>query len=266
GLTLALISSVWAWQYLPTEAVTDLFIVDAHAHFYMLAILIATIACIILAYPYMQSHSGNREELYLLMVLAATGGMVLVCSRHFAGLFIGLELLSIPMYGLAAYSFQRSHSLEAGIKYLLLSAVATAFLLFGMALLYAHTGQLSYAGIEQALQANNSVSTNLVWTGTSMMLVAFAFKLSLVPFHLWTPDVYEGAPAPVTAFLATASKIAVIGALLRFLYTVPALNSEYLREVLAILAGISIIGGNLLALLQTNVKRLLAFSSIAHFG
>jgi NADH-quinone oxidoreductase subunit N len=213
----------------------------------------------------METHPGNKEELYLLMVLSASGGMILVTANHFAGLFVGMEILSIPLYGLAAYSFQRSQSLESGIKYLILSAIATAFLLFGMALLYADTGHLTYTGIQQVL-ATHSENSMLIWAGVAMMLVAFAFKLSLIPFHLWTPDVYEGAPVPITAFLATVSKIAAVAALLRLLHTIPALNTVGVQTIFAIMASVSIIGGNLLALMQSNLKRLLGFSSIAHFG
>lgn len=264
-LNIALVVTMVLGMSFPVQTVTDLFIVDSYAYFYMGLILIATLACVSFAYVYMETHPGNREELYLLLMLSTAGGMVLVTANHLAGLFIGLEVLSIPVYGLVAYSFQRSRSLETGIKYLVLSAVATAFLLFGMALIYADTGQLSYTGLQQVLATKSELSI-LVWTGLAMMLVTFAFKLSLVPFHLWTPDVYEGAPIPVTAFLATVGKIAVIAALLRLLHTIPALDTAGVRALLAAMSVLSILGGNLLALMQTNIKRLLGFSSIAHFG
>lgn len=265
GLNAALIATLWIWHNMHAQPVTALFMVDAYACFYMSIILVATLACTTLAYAYMGTHPGNREELYLLALLSASGALALVSSRHLVGMFISLEIMSVPIYGMVAYSFQRSRSLEAGIKYLVLSAVATTFLLFGMALLYAETGQLSYTGIQLALSAKSELPM-LVIVGFAMMLVTFAFKLSLVPFHLWTADVYEGAPVPVTAFLATVSKIAVLAAFLRLLQSIPALNTDGVRLVLALMAGMSIIGGNLLALMQTNIKRLLGFSSIAHLG
>lgn len=265
GLGVALIATLWVSASIPAQVVTPLFIVDSYAEFYMALILVTTIVCVIFAYAYMESYAGNREELYLLLMLSAAGGMTLVTANHLAGLFIGLEVLSIPMYGLVAYSFQRSRSLETGIKYLVLSAISTSFFIFGMALLYADTGQLTYAGIQQVLAARPTISL-LIWTGLAMMLVTFAFKLSLVPFHLWTADVYEGAPVPVTAFLATVGKIAVVAALLRFLHSIPALDTAGVRTLLAIISILSILGGNLLALMQTNIKRLLGFSSIAHLG
>ena len=145
---------------------------------------------------------------------------MLVSAQHLAGLFIGLELLSIPTYGLVAYAFFNKRSLEAGIKYMVLSAAGSAFLLFGMALLYAEAGSLSFTGIGHALAATNSPAP-IAQLGLAMMLIGLAFKLSLVPFHLWTPDVYEGAPAPVAAFLATASKVAVFAVMVRLFQISP---------------------------------------------
>jgi NADH-quinone oxidoreductase subunit N len=266
GLNAALISVWWVSRTVALpQAVTELFVVDSFACFYMALILVATLACITLAHAYMETHSGNREELYLLLTLSATGGLVMVCSRHMAGLFIGMEILTVPLFGLIAYSFKRSRSLEAGIKYLVLSAMSTAFMLFGIALLYAQTGHLSYAGIHSVLVQSLQVPM-LAWAGCAMIFVAFAFKLSFVPFHLWTPDVYEGAPAPVSAFLATASKVAVFAAFIRLLQDLPLMSFGPMHDVLAAIAGLSIIVGNLLALTQSNIKRMLGYSSIAHFG
>src|SRR5690606_35622418 len=125
-----------------------------------------------------------------------------------------LELLSVPVYGMVAYTFRNKRALEAGIKYMVLSAAASAMLLFGMALVYAVSGSLSFAGVSVAYA--NGLNDSILLTGTALILAGLAFKLSIAPFHLWTPDVYEGAPAPVAAFLATASKTAVFAALMRF--------------------------------------------------
>lgn len=250
---------------LPPLGITPLLVVDGYACFYMGMLLVITLACATLSHAYMEGYDGNREEMYLLLLLAVLGGLVLVCSRHLAAFFIGLELLSVPVYGMVAYTFHNRRSLEAGIKYMVLSAAASALLLFGMALIYAVAGTLSYSGLSASYLGQNAHSP-LLLAGTALMIVGLGFKLSFVPFHIWTPDVYEGAPAPVAAFLATASKTAVFAALLRFFYEGGVLSSEHLRDVLAILAGLSIIVGNLLALAQTNIKRLLGYSSIAHFG
>ncbi|KFX69126.1 NADH:ubiquinone oxidoreductase subunit N [Pseudomonas taeanensis MS-3] len=269
GLNLALLSLIPALQVAPLH-VTALLTVDRFACFFMALILVATLACVTLAHAYLgekqgKGYPGNREELYLLMLLAAAGGLVLVSAQHLAGLFIGLELLSVPTYGLVAYAFFDKRSLEGGIKYMVLSAAGSAFLLFGMALLYADAGTLSFAGIGAVL-APAALPGPLVQLGMGMMLVGLAFKLSLVPFHLWTPDVYEGAPAPVAAFLATASKVAAFAVLLRLFQISPAAATPALHDLLTIIAVASILFGNLLALLQSNLKRLLGYSSIAHFG
>ncbi len=268
GLNLALLSIIPALKVAPL-AVTSLLQVDNFACFYMALILAATLACVTLAHAYMGDakvgYPGNREELYLLILLAAAGGMVLVSAQHLAGLFVGLELLSVPVYGMVAYAFFDRRSLEAGIKYMVLSAAGSAFLLFGMALLYADAGSLSFAGIGAKLAATGAQSA-IAQIGLSMMLVGLAFKLSLVPFHLWTPDVYEGAPAPVAAFLATASKVAVFAVLLRLFQLSPAANGGLMNDALTVIGIASILIGNLLALMQNNLKRLLGYSSIAHFG
>lgn len=269
GLNLALLSIIPALGVAPLE-VTPLLRIDSFAAYYSAVILAATLACITLTHAYLggasgKGYPGNREELYLLMLLACAGGIVLVSAQHLAGLFIGLELLSVPTYGLIAYAFFNRRSLEAGIKYMVLSAAGSAFLLFGMALLYAESGSLSFAGIGASLAAGAAQSA-LVQIGVGMMLIGLAFKLSLVPFHLWTPDVYEGAPAPVSAFLATASKVAVFAVLLRLYQISPAFADGWLGDLLSLLAVASILFGNLLALLQSNLKRLLGYSSIAHFG
>ncbi|MFI8608751.1 NADH-quinone oxidoreductase subunit NuoN [Pseudomonas sp. AOB-7] len=266
GLNLALLALLPALRVMPLE-VTPLLRIDSFAAFYMALILVATLACVTLAHAYLgegrgKGYPGNREELYLLMLLSACGGLVLVSAQHLAGLFIGLELLSVPTYALVAYAFFNRRSLEAGIKYMILSAAGSAFLLLGMALLYAESGSLAFAAIGASLGTPGLLAQSAL----GLMLVGLAFKLSLVPFHLWTPDVYEGAPAPVAAFLATASKVAVFAALLRLFQLAPVAAAPALHELLAALAVASILVGNLLALLQNNLKRLLGYSSIAHFG
>jgi len=265
GLNLALLSIIPALKVTPL-AVTSLLLVDHFALYYTGLTLVATLACLTLTHAYLgkgqaqEGFPGNREELYLLMLLAAAGGVVLVSTEHLAGLFIGLELLSVPLYGMVGYAFFNRHSLEAAIKYMVLSATGSAFLLFGMALLYGETGSLVFSVIGQA------AITDLTRLGIGLMLVGLAFKLSLVPFHLWTPDVYQGAPAPVATFLATASKVGVFAVLVRLFEMSPATADGWLNTLLTLIAIASILVGNLLALLQSNLKRLLSYSSIAHFG
>lgn len=261
GLGLALIAQAFAWQVIPLH--TLLLEFDGLALLAGLLILASTLACAILSHAYLESFHERREEFYVLLLCAAAGGMVLAASRHLASLLIGLELLSMPLYGMLAYAFHEQRSLEAGIKYLILSAAASAFLLFGMALLYAQTGELRIDVLMASLNQSEGV-----WglAGIGLMLVGLGFKLSVVPFHLWTPDVYEGGPGPATTFLATASKVAVFALLMRLMLSTPVLQSEWLRAVLTVLALASMLVGNLLALTQSNLKRILGYSSIAHFG
>jgi len=268
GLNLALAAVLYVAFSQPPVGVTPLLVVDLYACFYMGLLLITTLACTTLSHAYLEGYKGNREELYLLLAMAVMGAMVLACSRHLASLFIGLELLSVPVYGMVAYTFRNGRALEGGIKYIVLSATASAMLLFGMALVYAIGGTLSFSGLAYTYLGPESANPVLM-LGTALMLAGLAFKLSIAPFHVWTPDVYEGAPAPVGAFLATASKTAVFVVLVRFFYesgALPPNEANVVRDILAVLAGISIVVGNLLALAQTNIKRLLAYSSIAHFG
>jgi NADH-quinone oxidoreductase subunit N len=248
------------------QMVTPLLVIDNYAGFYMALILVAALATAALLHVYMEGYQGNREEIYLLLLLSALGGLGLVASRHFATFFLGLELLSVPMYGMAAYFVKERRSLEAGMKYLVLSAVASAFIAFGMALVYSQSGTLVFSEIGTSIANLDSPERAVMILGGAMLLIGIGFKLSLAPFHLWTPDVYEGAPAPVTAFLSTASKIAVFALLLRYFVEAHGYQYGTLVDALSVSAVLSIIIGNVLALQQENLKRLLAYSSIAHFG
>lgn len=261
GLNLALLSLIPVAAMGSVE--TPLLVVDRVTVFTAVLILVSSLACVTLAHTYLESYPGPKEEFYLLLLIAAAGGMVLCASQHLASLFFGLEMLSMPLYGMLAYAFREQRSLEAGIKYLVLSAAASAFLLFGMALLYSQTGRLDLAGL-----AVGEGSNGALWSlaGVSMILVGLGFKLSIVPFHLWTPDVYEGGPGPAAIFLASANKVAVFIVLLRLMQEAPAFQVDWVASALTVFALISMLAGNLLALAQSNLKRLLGYSSIAHFG
>ena len=263
GLNAALLSLLGVLQVTPIQ-VTPLFIIDDYSLLFGAIVLVASLACTTLAHAYLDTLPDRREEFYILLLCSAGGALALIASRHFASLFIGLELLSVPLYGMVAYAYRDRISLEAGLKYMVLSGAASAFLLFGMALLYAASGSLEYAGLVDTLAGDAASPWLLV--GVGMMVVALAFKLSLVPFHIWTPDVYEGAPGPVSAFLATVSKVAVFALLLRFFTLAPPAANGWLLTLMGVIAMASMLVGNLLALRQRNVKRLLGYSSIAHLG
>jgi NADH-quinone oxidoreductase subunit N len=264
GFACTIASFSFASGVLP-RAVTPLLIVDRYALFYTGLIVAAGFSVAALSYSYFEKHEGHREEFYLLLLLATLGCTVLSAATHFASFFIGIELLSVSLYALAAYLRHSDKSVEAGVKYLILAAVSSAFILFGMALLYAETGSMAFLDI--AARAASAGGHGLTFlAGTGMIIVGLGFKLAVVPFHLWTPDVYEGAPAPVTAFIATASKGAVFALVLRYFTVVDVHQHAPLLAILTIIAVASMFAGNLLALLQTNVKRILAYSSISHLG
>ncbi|MGY5956162.1 NADH-quinone oxidoreductase subunit NuoN [Kosakonia sp. BK9b] len=264
GLNVALLS-LWFVGQAGAMDVTPLMRVDGYAMLYTGLVLLASLATCTFAYPWLEGYSDNKEEFYLLVLIAAMGGILLANANHMASLFLGIELISLPLFGLVGYAFRQKRSLEASIKYTILSAAASSFLLFGIALVYAQTGNLAFAAIGKSL-AENMLHEPLLLTGLGLMIVGLGFKLSLVPFHLWTPDVYQGAPAPVSTFLATASKIAIFGVVMRLFLYAPVGNSEAVRVVLGLIAFASIIFGNLMALSQTNIKRLLGYSSISHLG
>ncbi len=268
GITLvglaAAFGSLWLVAPLAPRKVMSLLILDQYALFYIGLILAATFAIAILCHGYLERHAETREELYVLFLVATLGSMVLVASSHFASFFLGLEILSVALYALSAYLHTRRRPVEAGIKYLILAGSSSAFLLFGMALIYAQLGTMDLSRLESLLiGAQNSP---LVLAGLTLIVTGIGFKLGVVPFHLWTPDVYEGAPAPVTAFIATISKGAIFALLLRYFYTVGAQHFRTVFVLFAIIAIASMLIGNLMALLQNNVKRILAYSSIAHMG
>ncbi|MGL4277583.1 MAG: NADH-quinone oxidoreductase subunit NuoN, partial [Morganella morganii] len=264
GLNLALLSLYFVGQQ-PAMDVTPLVHIDGYSMFYTGLILISSLATTTFAYSWLETYPDNKEEFYLLVLIATLGGILLSGADHLASFFIGIELLTLPLFGLIGYAFRQKRSLEASIKYMLMSAAASSFLLFGMALLYAESGDLSFQGLGRSL-ADSQIHQPLVLTGLGMMIVGIGFKLSLFPFQLWTPDVYQGAPAPVSTFLATASKIGIFAAVLRLLVLAPMADSGTLQTVLTVIAIASILFGNLMAITQNNIKRMLGYSSIAHLG
>ena len=263
-LIAAFLSLFYTAEYLPRQ-VTPLLIVDNYALFYWGLIFAGAFFVVLLSYKYLNDRSINREEYYILIFNAVLGSAIIAASNHFISFFLGLELLSVSLYVLIAYPRFNEKPLEAGIKYLILAAASSAFLLYGMALVYADTGSMFFPDIVKVLLSGNEASSFAVF-GFALMVIGIGFKLAIVPFHLWTPDVYEGAPAPVTAFIATVSKGGVFAFLLRLFYQLNLYSFYPLVVIFTVIAAASMFTGNLLALKQTNVKRILAYSSIAHLG
>jgi NADH-quinone oxidoreductase subunit N len=244
--------------------VTPLLMIDQYALFYMGLVFAAAFAIVILCHAYFGGAAGHHQTVCILLLLAALGSAVLVASSHFASFLMGLELLSVSLFALIAYPRGAERALEAGIKYLVLAGISSALLLFGMALVYARLGTMQFMQIGTLTgAAGGGIYLD---TGVALILVGIGFKLALVPFHLWTPDVYEGAPAPIAAFVATVSKGAMMALLLRYFIVAGGYRSASVMLALTVIAVVSILVGNLLALLQDNVKRILAYSSIAHLG
>lgn len=242
----------------------QLFVIDNFAQFNMVVILICALACFTLSYAYLADLDDHKEELYLLMLLSTVGALLMVSAQHLASFFMSLEMLSIPLYGMLAYTYMRKRSLESGLKYLVLSATASATLLMGMAFIYAEVGSLAFKPISMTLV--DLFESPLLIVGTAMMMFGIAFKLSAAPFHIWTPDVYEGAPAPVATYLASVTKVAMMALAVRFLIDTSLLALPSVQMLLMVMATLSILAGNLLAVRQTSLKRLLGYSSIAHMG
>jgi NADH-quinone oxidoreductase subunit N len=264
GLTASL-RSLWATKRNLPRHVTPLLVMDRYALFYIGLIIAAAIAIVLISYDYFRKAEGDNEELYILLLAATLGASVLVASSHFASFFLGLELLSVSLYGMISYIYMRPLSVEAGIKYVILAAVSAAFLLFGMALVYMAAGTMEFDRMAALISAGK-LSRELMVPGIALIITGFGFKLALVPFHFWTPDVYQGAPAPVAAYIATVSKGAMFALLLRYMSTSGANVYTAVSTIFTIIAIASMFAGNILALLQNNVKRILAYSSIAHLG
>ncbi len=248
------------------QTIEPLLVFDGFGIFNIGLILLTTLIVAMMSYAYFEQREERKEEYYILLILASLGACIMVISKHFVSLFLGLEVLSVSLYALIAYLRTRERSDEAGIKYLILAAFSSAFLLFGMALVYATTGSMEFSQIANWLNQNSNEMPLILSAGFGLMIVGVGFKLGVVPFQMWTPDVYEGAPAPVTAFIATASKGGMVALLVRFFNTLNGYQYESLIWVFASIAIASMFIGNFLALRQNNVKRVLAYSSIAHLG
>jgi NADH-quinone oxidoreductase subunit N len=238
--------------------------VAGYGRFFTFLITLITTITLLFSHQYSKIRGFARDEFYGLILFAALGMSLVASAVHWLTFFLGLEVLSLSLYVLIAIRKTQMGSNEAGIKYFIMSAVASAFLTFGIALIYAMRGKLDIA---QSLAGGAPAgSLSLVLLGLCLILVGIGFKISMVPFHLWTPDVYQGAPAPVTAFLSTGSKVALFAALLRFTSYSSGEIWAYFVPVIWILSVLTMVAGNIGALAQTRVKRLLAYSSIGQMG
>jgi NADH-quinone oxidoreductase subunit N len=238
---------------------------DDFALFFHALILGTGILGVLLAGSHLREIGAERGEYYALLLFSIVGMLGLVSARDLIALFIALEIMSVSLYAMAGMRRDREESQEAALKYFVTGAFSSSFLLYGIALLYGATGSTLLDRIGPALVALGPGPGRLVIVGTGLLLVGFGFKVALVPFHMWTPDVYEGAPTPVTAFMSAGVKAAAFGALLRVFAELAPLADSW-QPAVAALALVTMVVGNLGALAQTNVKRMLAYSSVAHAG
>lgn len=263
GVTLALGSN--GARFAP--GFNGMAVLDGFAVFANLLLLGSGLLGIALAFDYNRRMGIDRSEYYVLLMISTAGMMLMVQAFDLIVVFLALEMLSIPLYVLAGFARPQVSSEESSLKYFILGAFASAIFLYGAALIYGGTAHTDFAGIVSAVRSGGP-TTNLafVTVGGALLLVGLAFKVAAVPFHMWTPDVYQGAPSPVTAWMAVSVKVAALAALMRvFIVAFPSLAAGF-QPVLWGLAALTMVVGNLVAMVQKNIKRLLAYSSIAHVG
>lgn len=245
----------------PATVYHGFFVLDNFALFFKQLFLAATLFAILFSFDYVEKRIDSRGEFYALLLCALLGMMVMASSNDLLTLFVGLELMAIVFYVLVGFNLESKKSSEAGIKYMILGSISSAVLLYGMSWVYGFTGSVLLSDIASRV----SLSPALL-LGLGLMLAGFCFKLSIVPFHMWAPDVYEGAPTPITAMLAMASKAAGFAVLLRVFLTAFADLQAYWLAAVSVLAAASMVVGILVAIWQTNIKRMLAYSSISQAG
>jgi NADH-quinone oxidoreductase subunit N len=268
----SLASAAWLWNgldekgSLPRFAFSNMIAVDGFAVFFFIVVSIAIVLAALIADSYLRREQLDGPEFYVLVLLSAAGGMLMAAANDLIVIFLGLETLSIALFVLAGFHRRRAESGEAAMKYFVLSAFSSAFLLYGIALTYGSTGTTNLAGIAQWLATNVAVTSGVMYAGLALLLVGFGFKVAAVPFHTWTPDVYQGSPTPVTGFMAGASKAAGFAALLRVFYSTFSVLRPDWKPFIWALAVASLLVGSVLAIVQTDVKRMLAYSSISHAG
>lgn len=265
GLGLALGLQMAQFRNSPEPAFGGMVIVDGFSTFLGVLLLGSGLIAIALAYGYMQRLGIERGEYYPLLLFSISGMMLMAQAADLIVIFLALELLSIPLYVLAAFARPKLDSEEAGLKYFLLGAFAGGFFVYGVALVFGATGTTSLTGVVTAMLINTA-NIPLLVIGAALILIGLGFKVAAVPFHMWTPDVYQGAPSAVTAFMSVGAKAGGFAALLRvFVAAFPLLASE-LTMVFWLIAVLTMFLGNLVAIAQGNIKRMLAYSSIAHAG
>lgn len=267
GIVALLAAGAVAWMngpVAPVELFQGAMVVDGVAVIAKVLIALSAAATLALGADHFNQTGEKRFEFPILIVLGVLGAFVMVSAQDLISLYVGVELQSLSAYVLAAWRRDDARSSEAGLKYFVLSAISSGLLLFGSSFVYGFTGSIRFDAIAAAV-GEGAGGLGLIF-GLVLMLCALGFKMSAAPFHMWTPDVYEGAPTPITAFFAAAPKVAAIALMARVLYEPFAGLEDQWRQVVAALAAISMVWGSVAALLQTNLKRLMAYSSVGNMG
>jgi NADH-quinone oxidoreductase subunit N len=263
GIVAALIASVWQWGA-DARAFHDMVILDGFAVFFDIVICYAAALIVLLSMDYLRRTGAESGEYYALVLFSAAGMMLLASAGDLIVVFLALELMSLSLYVLAGVFKTQLASSEASMKYFLLGAFATSFLLYGIALVYGATASTNLDRVAAAI--GSSPQSSLLLLGLALLLVGFGFKISSVPFHMWAPDVYEGAPTSITALIATGSKAAAFAALIRVLFSALRAAQADWAQLLWIVSALTMTVGNVVAIAQSNLKRMLAYSSVAHVG
>ncbi|HHT63863.1 MAG TPA: NADH-quinone oxidoreductase subunit N [Clostridia bacterium] len=241
-----------------------MYVVDPFSSYFKIAFLIAAVLVTMFSISYVNKLGYNQGEFFALTVLALLGMMIMSSAADFITFYLGLEMMTIPFIILTAFRYGDKASSEAGMKYMLLSAMSSAVLLYGLSILYGAAGSTLYSDVINVITGDNIDALTVI--GLVFLLAGFGFKISMVPFHMWSPDIYQGAPTPVTAFLAIGSKAAALAAMIRmFMIALPETREVWMTLVI-VLCAMTIVLGNFVAIPQTNIKRMLAYSSIAHAG
>ncbi|HEV3401154.1 MAG TPA: NADH-quinone oxidoreductase subunit N [Acidimicrobiales bacterium] len=267
----ALVATAFQWNRVTGDdggakvAVAEAIVVDGFSVFFAVTICSAVLVGALMAESYLRREELQGAEFYVLMLLSASGGVFMAAANDLIIVFLGLEILSIALYVLAGYHRRRARSQEAAIKYFVLGAFSSAFFLYGVALVYGATGSTNLGFVARYLR-ENTLTEGVLLGGLAFLLVGLGFKVAAVPFHMWTPDVYEGSPSPVTGFMAAAAKAAGFAALLRIVFSTFSTNRLDWEPIVWALAVLSLVVGSVLAVVQTDVKRMLAYSSISHAG
>jgi NADH-quinone oxidoreductase subunit N len=242
-----------------------MWVVDNYSRFFKLIFLLGTGLTILISIKYLENETMQHGEYFALVLFATLGMMIMASGTELITIFLGIELMSISLYVLAGYTRTRKISNESALKYFLLGSFATGFLLYGIALIYGSTGTTDIKAISKFIATSGLQSPTIIM-GMALLVIGFGFKAALVPFHMWTPDVYEGAPAPITAFMSAGPKAAAFAAFARiFMEALPSLQGQW-TGVIWVMAVLTMSVGNIIALVQDNIKRMLAYSSIAHAG